>query len=106
MFLYKLKKLIVAILPPIVFNLGQIFLYKYKGKDIRRYINEESLISIPKEYDATFGDFNKIYNIPVDKLFHYGGQCFNSPEQPFYNYLHYGKDSFQEYYENYTRKIR
>ena len=27
MLLYKLKKLIVAILPPVIFNLGQIFLY-------------------------------------------------------------------------------
>ncbi len=101
MFLYKFKRLIVAILPPAIFHLGQIFLYKIKGKDIRRSIKEESSVNIPTEYDATFGDFTKIYNIPINKLFHYGGQCFNSAQQPFYNYLHYGKGSFQEYYENF-----
>tara|TARA_B100000965_G_scaffold403016_1_gene430242 strand:+ start:3708 stop:4517 length:810 start_codon:yes stop_codon:yes gene_type:complete len=101
MLLYKLKKLIVAILPPAIFNLGQIFLYKLKGKDIRKSINEEPVVRVPLERDATFGDFNKIYNIPVDKLFHYGGQSFNSAEQPFYNYLHYGEDSFKQYYKNY-----
>lgn len=99
--MYKLKKLIVAALPPAIFNLGQILVYKCKGKSVRNIINEDPVSIIPSEYDATFGDFNKIYNIPVDKLFHYGGQCFNSPEQPFYNYLHYGENSFQKYYQNF-----
>lgn len=101
MFIYKLKKLIVAVLPPAIFNLGQMLVYKFKSKSVRSIIYEEPVSIIPSEYDATFGDFNKIYNIPVDKLFHYGGQCFNSPEQPFYNYLHYGENSFEKYYQNF-----
>jgi hypothetical protein len=99
-FLYKLKRLIVAILPPVIFNLGQVFLYKFKGKDVRKIIIEKSIIEIPSENDATYGDFNRIYNIPVEKLFHYGGQPFNSVDQPFYNYLIHGKDSLKKYYEN------
>ena len=99
-FLIKLKRFIVAILPPVIFNFGQVFLYKLKGKDVRKTIKEQSVIEIPSEYDATYGDFNKIYNIPVEKLFHYGGQPFNSVDQPFYNYLINGEESLKKYYEN------
>ena len=99
-FLYKFKRIIISLLPPVLFDIFLLFLYKLKGKPIKSYVSQELKPRIPSKEDFSYSNGNKVYFIPVDKVFHYGGQRFNSVDQPFYRFLKYGKKSFQEYYEN------
>ncbi len=98
--LYKFKKIVVSILPPMLFNILLIFIYKLRGKPTKSSIIHGIEENIPSKEDISYSNGSKIYNIPVEKLFHYGGQCFNSVDQPFYRFLKLGRKSFQEYYKN------
>ena len=98
--LYRLKKLIISLLPPVLFDIFLLSFYKLKGKAIKSTIRQELEPSIPCKKDLSYSNGSKIYNIPIEKVFHYGGQCFNSVDQPFYRFLELGKQSFKEYYEN------
>ena len=74
MFLHKFKKLTVAILPPAVFNIGQDFLYKLRGQNIRNFQRGIIPLSINSEInkiDPDIVNFNWVQHIifQLKKLF-------------------------------------
>jgi hypothetical protein len=98
--LHRLKKIIISLLPPVFFDILLFFLFKLKGKATKNHFKQELEPSIPSKRDFLYSNGSKIYNIPIEKVFHYGGQCFNSVDQPFYRFLKLGKESLKQYYEN------
>lgn len=101
---YKIKRIIFRVIPPLLMDII-IYIYKiYKeGENNSRYteVKEADNIDFKQLYYSTN---TPVFNIPLSKLRHHGGQAYTYSQHHFMQYYKDGITALSNYYSKHSPK--
>lgn len=100
--LYTIKKIIFRVAPPLLMDFI-IYIYKVYKKDENnaRYVevNKADNVDFKQIFYSTSAP---VFNIPLDKIRHHGGQAYSYSQHHFMQYYKDGITALSNYYSNHT----